>query len=202
MAGVNKRTNRLVVFIGDLDSTIKDITFDCFVLNRYGNYDKTAPFNYLHAGMIDIHGVCTATVTIVGSLINFHKDKFTIGNHLRIENFTLRIRANFERGDLDLFLQYSVWISLITVCIFFMRTLLHLLTRGFMISGQWHQLMLLYGSKEVDGCFELIVVDGDALEDVQMVCIQTFWHCISCNLFSFSLPYKILNLHALCNVCK
>jgi len=174
MAGVNKRTNRLVVFIGDLDSTIKDITFDCFVLNRYGNYDKTAPFNYLHAGMIDIHGVCTATVTIVGSLINFHKDKFTIGNHLRIENFTLRIRANFERGDLDLFLQYSVWISLITVCIFFMRTLLHLLTRGFMISGQWHQLMLLYGSKEVDGCFELIVVDGDALEDVQMVCIQTF----------------------------
>jgi hypothetical protein len=89
MAGVNKRTNCLVVVIDDLDSTIKDITFDCFVQKRCGNYDRTAPYNYLHADVTDIHGVCTVTVTIGRSPINFHKDKFTKGNHLRIENFAL-----------------------------------------------------------------------------------------------------------------
>ncbi len=89
IAGVNKRTNCPVVVIDNLDSTIKDIAFDCFVLNRYGNYNKNAPYNYLHANVTDIHGVCIVTVTIGCSPINFHKDKFTKGNHLRIENFTL-----------------------------------------------------------------------------------------------------------------
>jgi hypothetical protein len=102
MAGVNKRTNHLVVVIDDLDFRMKDIGFDCFVLNRYGNYDKIVPYNYLHADITNIHGVCTVTITIGGSFINFHKDKFTKGSHFKIENFTLRIRAKFERGDLDL----------------------------------------------------------------------------------------------------
>jgi len=87
MAGVNKRTNCPVVVIDNLDSTIKDIAFYCFVLNRYGNYNKNAPCNYLHADVTDIHGVCT--VTIGRSPNNFHKDKFTKGNDLRIENVTL-----------------------------------------------------------------------------------------------------------------
>ncbi len=77
MASVHKRRNRSIIVIDNLDSTIKDITFDCFVLNRYGNYDKTAPCNYLHANVIDIHDVCTITITIRDSIINFHKDKFT-----------------------------------------------------------------------------------------------------------------------------
>jgi hypothetical protein len=94
MVGVNKRTNCPVFVIDDLDSTIRDVTFDCFVLNRYGNYDKIAPYNYLHANVIDIHSVCTITITFGGSLINFHKDKFTKGNHLKIENFTFLTRAN------------------------------------------------------------------------------------------------------------
>jgi hypothetical protein len=107
MVGVNKRRNCPVVVIDDLDSIIKDVAFDCFVLNRYGNYDKIAPYNYMHANMTNIHGVCTITITIGGSFINFHKDKFTKGNHLRIGNFTLQTRAKFERGDLDLSLQLT-----------------------------------------------------------------------------------------------
>lgn len=88
MASINK-INHSVVVIDDLDSTIKNIAFDCFVMNRDGNYDKIAPYNYLHANVIDIHGVCIVIVTIRSSLINFHKYKFTKGNHLIIENFTL-----------------------------------------------------------------------------------------------------------------
>jgi hypothetical protein len=81
---------------------MKDVAFDCFVLNRYGNCDKIVAYNYLHADVIDIHNVCIVTITIGGSLINFHKDKFTKGKHLRIEIFTLWGRPKFERGDLDL----------------------------------------------------------------------------------------------------
>jgi hypothetical protein len=106
MAGVNKRKNGPVVIIEDLDLTIRNMTFDYFVLNRYGNYDKTIPYNYLHADVIDIHNVCTANVIIGGSFINFHKDELTKGNHLRIEDFILLTRAKFERGDLDL----SLWL--------------------------------------------------------------------------------------------
>ncbi len=84
-----------------MDSTIKDITFDCFVLNRYGNYDKIAPYTYLHANVTNINGLGTIIISIGGSLINFHKDKFTKGNLLRIDNFTFRTKAKFERGDLD-----------------------------------------------------------------------------------------------------
>ncbi len=94
MVGVNKRTNCLVFVIDDLDSTIRDVTFDCFVLNKYGNYDKIVPYNYLHANVIDIHNVCTITITFGGSFINFHKDKFTKGNHLKVEIFTFQTRAN------------------------------------------------------------------------------------------------------------
>jgi hypothetical protein len=77
MARVNKRTKYLVVVIDDLDLTIRDVDFDCFVLNRYGNYDKIVPSNYLHADVTNIHYVCTVIVTIRGSLIDFHKEKFT-----------------------------------------------------------------------------------------------------------------------------
>jgi len=79
-----------------------DITFDCFVLNKYGNYDKIAPYSYLHANVTNIHGLGTITISIGGSFINFHKDKFTKGNHLKIDNFTFQTREKFERGDLDL----------------------------------------------------------------------------------------------------
>jgi len=94
MVGVNKRTNCPVFVIDDLDSTIRDVAFDYFVLNRYGNYDKIVFYNYLHANVIDIHSVCTIIITFKGSFINFHKDKFKKGNHLRIEIFTFKTRAN------------------------------------------------------------------------------------------------------------
>jgi hypothetical protein len=89
MASVNKRRNCPIVIINDLDSTIINMTFDYFVLNRYGNYDKTIPYNYLHADVIDIHDVCTVNVIIGSSFINLHKYEFTKRNHLRIEDFTI-----------------------------------------------------------------------------------------------------------------
>jgi hypothetical protein len=84
---VNKRTNRLVVVLDELDSTIKDVAFECIVLNRYENFEKVAPYLYLHADAIDLHGFTTITMTIGGILINFHLNKFVKGKHFKIELF-------------------------------------------------------------------------------------------------------------------
>jgi hypothetical protein len=89
MVGVNNKTNCPVVIINDLDSTIKDVAFDCFILNRYGNHDKIATYIYLLVDVTDIHNVCT--VIIGGSLINFHKNiTFSMQtlSHLSTRGFT------------------------------------------------------------------------------------------------------------------
>ncbi len=94
------RTSHAIVVIDNLDSKIKNINFDCFVMNRYGNYDKIVPYNYLHVDVTDIHGLCIVTVTIGGSLINFHKDKFIKGNHLRIEKFSFSKQGQNSKGEI------------------------------------------------------------------------------------------------------
>ncbi len=94
---VNKRANCLVVVMDELDSTIKDVAFECIVLNRYGNFEKFAPYLYLHVDVTYLHGFTTITMTIGGVLINFHLDKFVKGKHLKIENFFMRTHANFEK---------------------------------------------------------------------------------------------------------
>jgi len=165
-----------------LDSTIKNVAFDCFVLNRYGNCDKIVVYNYLHVDVIDIHNVCIVTIIVGGSLINFHKDKFTKGKHLRIEIFTLRRRPKFERGNLDL----SLWlIASIEVLIldkfdynlhFFHANIIASFNKR--IHDKWVitsiAIVVIWLQGEVDGHFEFIVAYGDSPEKVQTVCILTF----------------------------
>jgi hypothetical protein len=83
---VNKKTNCHVVVLDELDSTIKDVAFECIVLNRYENFENLASYLYLHADVKDLRRFITITVTIGGTLINFHLHKFVKWKHLRIEN--------------------------------------------------------------------------------------------------------------------
>jgi hypothetical protein len=76
-------------------------------IELYGNFEKVAPYLYLHVNVIDLHGFTTITMTIGGVLINFHLDKFVKGKHLRIEIFFMRTHANFEKGDLDVSLRMT-----------------------------------------------------------------------------------------------
>jgi hypothetical protein len=70
MASVDKRRYHPVVVINDLDSTIRDVAFDCFVFNRYGNYDKITPYNCLHANVTNIHNVFIIIIIIVGGSLS------------------------------------------------------------------------------------------------------------------------------------
>jgi hypothetical protein len=85
---VNKKTSCHVV-LDELDSTIKGMAFECIILNQYGNFEKLASYPYLHEDVIDLHGLTTITVTIGGTLINFHLRKFVKWKHLRIENCSM-----------------------------------------------------------------------------------------------------------------
>ncbi len=82
---VNKRINPPIVVLDELDSTIRDMAFECIVLNRYGNFEKVALYSYLHADVTNLHGFTTVIVTIGSASINFHLDKFLKRKHLRID---------------------------------------------------------------------------------------------------------------------
>jgi hypothetical protein len=86
---VNKKTNCHVVVLDELDSTIRDMAFECIILNQYGNFEKLASYSYSHADVTDLHGFTTIIVTIGGTLINFHLHKFVKWKHLRIENCSM-----------------------------------------------------------------------------------------------------------------
>ncbi len=112
-------------------------------------------------------------------LINFHKGKFTKGKHLRIENFTLRTRPKFERGDLHL----SLWLTTSTKVLildkfdynlhFFHADTIPSFNKR--IHDKWATtsiaIVVIWFHREVNGHFEFIVGYGDSPEDVQMVCI-------------------------------
>jgi hypothetical protein len=61
------------------------------VLHRYGNFEKTALYSYLHVDVTNLDGFTMVIVIIKGVLINFHLDKFTKGKHLKIKK---KIYAN------------------------------------------------------------------------------------------------------------
>jgi hypothetical protein len=111
---VNKRTNHLVVVLDELDSTIKDVAFECIVLNRYGNFEKATPYSYLHADVTNLLGFIIITMTIGGVLTNFHFDKFVKGKHLRIDKFLMQTHAKFEKGDLNVSLKVMTIIDDVT----------------------------------------------------------------------------------------
>lgn len=177
---VNKRTSRLVVVMDELDSTIKDVAFECIVLNRYGKFEKVAPYLYLHANVIDLHGFTTITMTIGGVLINFHLDKFVKGKHLRIKNFFMRTHANFEKGDLNVSLKVTssivvdtlddVDVQLCFLHINLIASFIQQIHKKWAIATLVVVVICLQG--KVDGRLELIVVDGDSPSDIQTVQTQ------------------------------
>jgi hypothetical protein len=82
---VNKRINPPIVVLNELDSTIRDMAFECIILNRYGNFEKVALYSYLHADVTNLHKFITVIVTIGSASINFHLDKSMKRKHLKIE---------------------------------------------------------------------------------------------------------------------
>jgi hypothetical protein len=69
----------LFLLMEDIDHTIRNVVFECLVLNVYGNSSisftslfKSMAFSYLHVDVIDTMGTTTMIVSIKGGLIKTH----------------------------------------------------------------------------------------------------------------------------------
>ena len=51
--------------------------------------------------MVDEKGIMIVTVTVPTQLIQCHKQKLVAGNSIRITNFKIMPKTNYDRGDCD-----------------------------------------------------------------------------------------------------
>jgi hypothetical protein len=84
-----------MITIDDLDHIVRDIVFEGFVLNHYGNFGSSSVFAYLHVDVIDQCGISTLSVTLSGALVTLHGDKFIRRNHMQIKKFTMTPQAKW-----------------------------------------------------------------------------------------------------------
>ncbi len=93
------------MLVEDIDHTIHNVAFDCFVLIVYGNsffsrsLAKSIVYSYLHANVIDSVGNTTIIISIKGALIETHFKFIKKGNFLRLENFSIKAKSNYDKGD-------------------------------------------------------------------------------------------------------
>ena len=62
---------------------------------------------YLHVDVTDRYGFCIITVTIQGHLAYTHSEKLIVGKFLRLENFSVKEKDAYEKGDSDFVLKIS-----------------------------------------------------------------------------------------------
>lgn len=95
--------------IDDLDGTMRDFVFDCYIVSRYDNFDnKEKPkYKYLHVDVTNRYRFCIITVTIQGHLAYIHSRKLVVGKFLRLENFSVKGKDAYEKGDSDFVLRIS-----------------------------------------------------------------------------------------------
>jgi hypothetical protein len=74
-----KRDKRPILLVENINHIVRNVIFECLVLNVYGNslISSTSPckfvvFSYFHADVIVIMGTTTITINIKGGLIKTH----------------------------------------------------------------------------------------------------------------------------------
>jgi hypothetical protein len=175
------------MLVEDIDHIVHNVAFDRLVLSVYGKSSffgslaKSIVYSYLHANVIDSVGTTTIIVNIKGALIKTHSKLIKKGNFLRLENFSIKAKFDYDKRDLDwaieLFTTTKMTIILpfdpLVILIFhpkdkissFGQCMLQpfaTVTITFVVIG-------VHG--EIDGKFELLVADGTSLKDIQIVSI-------------------------------
>jgi hypothetical protein len=97
-----KRNEPLVLLMEDIDHKVRNVVFECLVLNVYDNLSisSTSPskfmvFAYLHANVFDAVGTTTITISIKEGLIKTHVKFIKKGYFLQLENFSMKAKRNF-----------------------------------------------------------------------------------------------------------
>jgi hypothetical protein len=71
-----------MITIDDLDYIVRDVAFEGFVLNHYGNFGSSSVFAYLHGDVTNQFGFSIVSVTLNGALVTLHNVKFICRNHV------------------------------------------------------------------------------------------------------------------------
>jgi hypothetical protein len=116
-----KIDEHLVLLVEDIDHTIRNVVFECLVLNDHGNssISSTSPskfvvFSYFHAYVIDTMGTTTIIVNIRGGLIKTHVQFIKKG-----PNAISFVAKKIERGVQSIKPNYAITCKVSFIFIFF-----------------------------------------------------------------------------------
>ncbi len=174
------------MLVEDIDHTICNVAFDYLVLSVYSNscsffwiVPKCITYSYLHAYVIDFVGTIASIISIKGILIKTHSKL--------IKKATF-YSWNFFLSKANLTMTKEIWIrplsslhplkgklsflsTRLSNYFFIPRTLSTILAIACcnLLQQQPLHLLSLVCNGEINGNFELLVVDGTSLENIQIV---------------------------------
>jgi hypothetical protein len=136
-------------------------------------------FLYLHADVIDIVGTTTITVSIRGSLIKTHVEFIKKGCFLRLKNFFVKAKKNYDKGDSNWTIELSTAMKVTTIPTFDPLVKLHFLPKYTIRNFSHHMFQpiatitidfaIIGVHGEIDSKFELLAANRSNLEDIQIV---------------------------------
>jgi hypothetical protein len=101
MANIDER---LILLVADIDHRIRNVVFECLVLNVYDNLSisstslsKFVVFSYLHANIIDNVGTTTIIISIRGGLIKTHVEFIKKCCFLQLEKFFVKAKRDYDK---------------------------------------------------------------------------------------------------------
>ena len=156
---------------------------------------------FFHADVTDTIGITTITVTMKENLVKTHVNKRKRENFLRLQNFSVRGRSNYDKGDSDWTIDISTATKVSeilpfdppikyffhissTICFFARRMLQMFVTSTLVVT-------VIGVRGKVDQKFELLIADGHNVENIQVVntsstlfSLSSFWKSSSSFLIS------------------
>ncbi len=143
-------------------------------------------FSYLHANVIDIVGTTIITINIKGGLIKTHVEFIKKNCFLRLENFSMKAKIDYDKGNFDWTIELSIATKVTTIptfdvpmvdvpmVAFLPQNTIHGFSRHMFqpFATTTIAFVVIGVCGEIDSKFELLVTDGSNLEDIQIV---SFW---------------------------
>ncbi len=165
-----------------------NVVFNCLILSVYGNSSlsrsstKLITYFYLHANVIDYVGTTTITINIKGTLLKTHFELIKKGNFLRLQIFFVKNKFDYDKGDSNWTIELSIAIKGTIVLPFDLPIKLLIDPKDIINNFGWLHVITFCNNitfvisgvlGEINGKFELLVVNGTSTKDIQIVNIYT-----------------------------
>ncbi len=181
-----KRYECPILLMEDIDHTMRNVVFNCLVVNVYGNLSIscTSPSKYmasayLHAYVIDIVGTSTITFSIRRSLIKTHVEFIKKSCFLWLENFFVKAKIDYDKGYYNQKIELSTTTKMKTIPTFDPLVKLHFLLKDTICNFSFRMLqqfatttivfVIIGVCGDINSKFELLVVDENNLKNIQII---------------------------------